>query len=258
MTHAIRLPHTRRFPTRTEATGLLLLTFPVLIQLPYSLLITHFAYPAVLRMPAAMILQRYAETSQREPLTLIWYVFAMAIVPLLLAICLLPRSVPGAEHSTWLRAATPLGVASALVQIIGLLRWVILVPLLAQRWMDASDPSTKTAIELVFGAQNELFGVLLGEYLGQMLLGLWTFGVAVGMPVSSLGSRVQRILGVLAGSMFLAGSFGSLSKVFPALAGLEPVATVAFLVWSVWCCLLGLVLIRDSRAATGRMMNPDA
>jgi hypothetical protein len=228
-----------------KATGILLLTFPVLIQIPYTMLITGFDYPDILRQPAAVILERYAAGAAAGPLIATWYAFAIAIVPLLVGICMLPASLPDHARSPWLRAATPLGIASALLQIAGLLRWVVLVPLLAASWATSTgDPGTRKSIELIFEAQHQLFGVLLGEHLGQLLLGLWTLGIALGFPAVTKAAQWQRGLGLLAGGLFIAGSPGSLAATFPALAPLDPLATVAFLIWSVWCCLLGLVLIR--------------
>lgn len=235
-----------------KATGILLVTFPVLIQIPYAMLIASFDYPDILRQPAAVILERYATGAAAGPLTGVWYAFAIAIVPLLVGICMLPASIPDHARSRWLGAATPLGVASALLQIAGLLRWVVLVPLLAKSWVSAAgDPVTRKSIELIFAAQHQLFGVLLGEHLGQMLLGLWTLGIALGFPAVTKAARWQRGPGLLAGGLFVAASPGSLAATFPALAPLDPLATVAFLIWSVWCCLLGVVLIRLPSAASG-------
>lgn len=38
----------------TKATGYLLIVSPILIQIPYSILITSFEYPAILRLPPAL------------------------------------------------------------------------------------------------------------------------------------------------------------------------------------------------------------
>lgn len=230
----------------TKATGYLLIVSPILIQIPYSILITSFEYPAILRLPPAAILERFATVSGHGPLIAIWFAFAMAIIPLLLAICMLPASIGNRSPQTrWLRAGTPLGVSSALVQMAGLLRWVVIVPLLSQAWVEASaDPATRKATELIFVAQHQLFGVLLGELLGQVLLGFWTVAVAFGLPMGSNAARWQRPIGLLAGTLFIAGSAGSLQAVYPALSPLEPLSAIAFLSWSVWCCLVGVVLMR--------------
>jgi hypothetical protein len=231
--------------TWTKATGCLLIASPILIQVPYSMLITSFEYPAILGMPPATILERHAAASTHGPLTAIWCAFAMAILPLLLAICMLPAALSDYSQTRLLRAVTPLGVTSALVQMVGLLRWVALVPLLSRAWVVASDtPGAQTTIELVFRVHHQMFGVLLGELLGQLLLGLWTVGVALGLPASSRSARWQRPFGLGAGALFIAGSAASLRPIFPALSLIEPLSTFAFLMWSVWCCLVGVVLIR--------------
>jgi hypothetical protein len=151
---------------------------------------------------------------------------------------LLPTALP-----VRLQAATPLGVASAVLQMLGLLRWVVLVPLLAKAYADPSaTPAHRQAIALVFEAQHQLFGVLMGEFAGQLLLALWTAGVAL-----SVEARwQQRPLGLAAAALFLLGSADSLRMVLPVPDAFGPLPTIAFAVWSLWCALLGWIVLRPT------------
>ena len=90
----------------------------------------------------------------------------------------------------------------------------------------------------------------MGEYLGQILLALWTFGVVLSLDWGGALNRVQRWIGLTAASLFLIGSGESLGTVFPALTALGPLPAVAFLVWSIWCAVLGWIVLRSGAART--------
>src|SRR5688572_6965643 len=120
-------------------TGLAFIVGAVVINIPYTLLIMNFNYPDVLREPAADILTQFADGG--NGLIWTWFAFAWTGLPLLLGIILLPRVIEG--RSTLVQVATTFGVISGLAQMIGLLRWVFVVPILAQMYTapDATEAS---------------------------------------------------------------------------------------------------------------------
>ena len=67
--------------------------------------------------------------------------------------------------------AVVVGVTAALVQALGLLRWVFLVPHLARESASGADPKT---IDLVFQSFHRYLGVAVGEHLGYLGTGAWT------------------------------------------------------------------------------------
>ena len=158
-------------------TGILLIAGALLVNIPYFLLIATFDYPAILRQPAGTILTAFAAGGPRLILT--WLAFAWAGLPLLFAILILPRVF---EHRRLaaLPVATSLGVIGALVQMVGLLRWVFVVPGLAQTYTDpAASQAAKEALVITFQMLNQLGGVLLGEHLGQLFTIFWMGLVSV-------------------------------------------------------------------------------
>ena len=76
--------------------------------------------------------------------------------------------------------AIVLGVLAGLVQMLGLLRWVYLVPWLARAHAEAK-PEDQRSIEITFEAFHRFLGVGVGEHLGYLLTGLWSvlFGFAL-------------------------------------------------------------------------------
>lgn len=232
-------------PPYKSASHHLFLYVPFLIQIPYIWLSLNFDYPNILRQPPALILERFATGGQT--LILVWFAFALSILPLLFGIAMLPKRLPALPSH-----ATALGITSALVQIIGLLRWTFLVPLLANAHHASSDATQRANIEWIFLAEHQLFGTLLGEHLGQLMLACWTCSVAL----TPLRSQMHRYLGLTAALLFLLSAFGALATVMPALAPLDAFGGPAFLVWSLWCGLLGWRLRQLPAISGGRATEP--
>ncbi len=230
-----------------KLVGGALFAFPLLIQIPYGMLIATYEYPAILRQPAEAILTKFAAGG--PSLIAAWYLYGAAILPLLLAMAALP-GVVRARRAWLLEAVTRVGVASAVVQMIGLLRWVFAVPPLAAAFVQpAATAEAKAAIVVSFNTQHQLFGVMLGEHLGQLLLAAWTIGVVLSLPVHTMRDRVRFGLGLLAGTLFLIGLGDGLATVATLPVNVSAVPGIAFLIWSVWCCVLGWTVWRGAEAA---------
>jgi hypothetical protein len=96
------------------------------------------------------------------------------------------RAARGRRDDPVLRAATFVGAASVLLALIGFLRWVFVVPALAEAYV-AGNPVTRAATAAAWTAQHQFGGALLGEHLGQLLAigsSLWALWViALGVAV---------------------------------------------------------------------------
>ena len=96
-----------------------------------------------------------------------------------------------------MRIAVPVGIAAAVVQVIGLLRWPILVPGYAS---DAAsgDAGVAAAARDSFTTASDILGTAIGETLGYLLTATWTVLVIValgrryaGRWFQVLGARVR-------------------------------------------------------------------
>jgi len=147
-----------------KLTGIFFITGAILVNVPYTLLIVNFDYPDILRQPTAEILAKFQAGG--DALIYTWLAFAWIGLPILLGTVMLKR-VLEKEASPFLEMATALGVIGFFVQLIGLLRWVFVVPVLARLFTDpTTDSVTKTSISGVFVAVHQYGGVVLGEHLG--------------------------------------------------------------------------------------------
>lgn len=226
--------------TAETFAALLLIVLPVAFNVTFTLLARSFSYPDILRQPAGTILTRFSAGG--TPLVLQWWAFALTallMVPLVVLVGSLFAQGP-------LRTlALAIGLSSALVQTLGLMRWPFVVPLLARRYVDPqATQSQRDSAELVFDALHRYLGVGVGEHLGYLLTGSWTLltGVLV------IGSSVLPIwLGWLALPIGVALLIGALEFVGPnesdGWSVAERVTPIAYIAWSLWLVSCGVALL---------------
>jgi hypothetical protein len=128
------------------------------------------------------------------------------------------------------------GFAAGLLQALGLLRWVILVPSLASMY----GAATATAFDrdfavAAFDLANRYLGMGVGEHLGYLFTALWTIAVAVlvwrrWMPLGIAG--VVIAMGVAAGML---EPFG--------VAGAGAINAIAYSAWALWTLALGAMIL---------------
>jgi len=143
----------------------------------WSGLTTLFQYPQILREEPATVLSLFLEGG--DTLRLCWTGMTVSAVLLIFSVLQLHRILAG-PLTGFLVTGTAFGVLSGLVQVVGLIRWVLVVPAIAQAWREA-DSSQKALWESLFTAVNLYGGVAIGETLGYLFTGIWivTVGLAL-------------------------------------------------------------------------------
>lgn len=221
----------------------LLIAVPIAFNLAFFELGRTFDYPNILREPPDVILRRFAAGG--TPLLLRWQALllsALAMLPLvgLLAVVL---GAPAALTAL----SIVVGSAAALVQALGLVRWPFLVPELARRYVAADGPEAAPArqtVEVVFASVHRLLGVGIGEHLGYLLTGVWTFIVSLSILSSAAVAPWLGWLGLPIGAGLLLGSLefvGSNEKAGWSTAG--TIVPIAYVAWSAWLIALGVGVI---------------
>src|SRR4026207_481786 len=146
---------------RTEKIiGILLILGAVGVFIPYTVLTIIFDYPDILRMDPGFILTKFDEGG--SSLILTWFLFALLGIPLIIAYILIGQKLE--NKLSFVRWATTLGVISGIVQIIGLLRWTFVVPVLANNFVTAVSEASKESNKMIFQTIHQFGGVLLGEH----------------------------------------------------------------------------------------------
>jgi hypothetical protein len=217
-------------------TGALLILVPLAFNAAFFALGSAFEYPGILREPTAYILERFAAGG--SGLVSLWYGFATTAL-LAIPLALLLYGVFRDEHPQTALAAAIVGALAGLVQVMGLYRWVFLVPGLAARFTDpAADPAARESAAVVFEAAHQYLGVAVGEHLGYLFTGTWSILLGVMMLRSRLFPAWLGWLGIVAAAGILAGL---LEPAGWSDAGM--VNAISYIVWSLWLMIAGVLLL---------------
>ena len=216
--------------TLQRQTGAAMIAVPVVFMAAFTGLQMSFSYPDVLRLPAAEILDRFQAGG--GGLLAIWYVFmaaALAFIPLavLSGLWLQPRYKVAAAF------AATFGILAGLVQGLGLLRWVVLVPSLAAD--HAATPANAAVTEAVFQAFHLYAGAGIGEHFGYLFTALWTVAI-----VTALWSE-RRWFAVI-GAILALGIAAGMAEPF-GLAAAGAINAISYTIWAVWLIALGVMLV---------------
>jgi hypothetical protein len=228
-----------------RTTGILLILLVVLSNIPYMLLIQTFGYDDILREPVDVVLTQFHAGGTRLILT--WFTFGLA------ALLFVPASLLLHQVMNWqmqrndlpyLPIATLMGTLSGILQAIGLMRWVFVVPVLANIYTaPTASATTHDAVSVVYQAVHQYGGVVIGEHLGQTLLIGWTIGVGLTMRTSPLFKSWVAWWGLFTTPLLLLGQSELLATVIPEMPIVET-TPIGFILWEVWLLVVGVSLLR--------------
>ncbi len=193
---------------------------------------TSFDYPDVLQKPTDEILRMFLDTKAS---TMAWFaILALGAALLGPAAVLLARQYDGAAA----RWSARLGVAAAVVQVIGLSRWFLLVPGIAARASDSGATAAERADALAaFEAAHRILGGFVGETLGYAFTAAWTITVLI-VVGPTLGRMWFTLLGYASAALIALGIFIPLG-----LPGADMANFIGYVVWSVWVVILAAKLL---------------
>jgi hypothetical protein len=222
-----------------------MLTAAVLLNVAFTGLAAVFDYPDVLEQPADDVLATFRDSHGAVPA---WFV-ALALAAALLAPVAVGVGRLSASRS--MRWAVPVGVSAAVVQVVGLLRWPVLVP----GWASTAagdDPLAAAQARAAFSTANRLLGDLLGETGGYLLTAAWTVLVLAALGTSFAG-RWFVALGSVSAALVLAGVLSPLDLPFVDTANFA-----GYVLWSVWLIAFATVVVRRHRRRSVVPVSPAA
>jgi hypothetical protein len=175
-------------------------------------------------------------------LILIWWAFMLSGL-LLIAGAVLLGQVLGFAGIVPL--AVTIGVLAGLVQMLGLLRWVYLVPALARAHADPTlTPEQREVHAAVFRALHQYLGVGVGEHLGYLLTGMWSVLIGIGVTQGTALPSWLGWPGIAIGAGLVVGSAEFLGPNEEQGWGLAGAAIpVLYIAWSAWLLAMGVALI---------------
>jgi hypothetical protein len=210
-----------------KLTAILLITAAVLANAAFTALGSIFNYPDVLDEPAADVLATFRV---HEGAISAWFAVLALSAALLAPIAI---GVGRLSAHRAMRLAVKVGIAAAAVQVVGLLRWPILVPGYAA---DNDTDAYRTA--------GDILGTAIGETLGYALTAAWT-----ALVIAALGRRFAgRWFIVLGGTAAALVAVGVLSPLD--LPAIDEANFLGYVLYSLWLITFGVVLlVRERRAA---------
>jgi hypothetical protein len=209
-----------------KLTATLLILAAVLANVGFTALGSIFNYPDVLDEPAGNVL---ADFRAHESAVSAWFSVLTLSAALMAPIAI---GVGRLSSERAMRIAVRVGIAAAVVQVIGLLRWPLLVP------GYAADGNTSA-----FSTASDILGTAIGETVGYLLTATWTALVVVALGRRYAG-RWFQVLGLVAAALVLCGVVSPL-----ALPVIDTANFLGYVLWSLWLIAFGVVILLHERRA---------
>jgi hypothetical protein len=219
----------------SRLTATLLLAAAVLTNGAFAVLGSVFDYPDVLNEPVEDVLVAFRAS---QTTIVVWFAVMALSAALLAPIAV---GVGRLSESRVMRAAVPVGIAAAAVQVIGLARWPLLVPHFAA---DAAspDPAVAAASRDSFLLAHRILGTAVGETLGYLLTAAWTLLVLVALD-RKLARRWFTVLGAGSALLILGGVLSPLQ-----LPVVDVANFIGYVAWSAWLVVFAVLILRLQRA----------
>jgi hypothetical protein len=216
----------RQTTARLAATTLI--TASALAIAGFTALGSVFEYPQILEEPTSDILALYRE---HQGAVVGWFLVLVISAAMLAPAGLLLGRLTGGTLGRWIAAT---GVAAATVQVIGLQRWVTLVPGISD---DALDPARRAAAEDRFEFLHTLLGKVVGETIGYALTAAFTVLVVIALS--------RTILPVwLAWTGYASAALIATGIVIPVLGAASLTNFAGYVLWCLWLVGVGFLLLR--------------
>ncbi|WP_051312891.1 DUF4386 domain-containing protein [Sporocytophaga myxococcoides] len=224
-----------------KTIGALLIAGAIGVLVPYTILTIIFDYPDILRQEAGTILTRFHAGG--NALIWTWWAFAFLGLPLLPAFVLLGQEL---EHKlTFIRWTTAIGIFGLLAQMVGLLRWTFVVPVLANNFVTGNE-LIKEASKVSFQAIHQYGGVVLGEHLGQIFTIIWTVMMTIAFSRLLLFPRWISWLGYTSSFIYIIAQSELFASIMPNVPTLDSAGFIGSTLWIIWLIVIGIKIRRIS------------
>jgi hypothetical protein len=217
-----------------KRTASLLILAAILANVAFTALGSIFNYPDVLDEPAGEVLANFRD---HQGAVSAWFSVLALSAALLAPVAI---GVGRLSAAPVMRIAVRVGIAAAAVQVIGLLRWPILVPGYASDAASAS-PNVAANGRDAFTTASDILGTAIGETLGYLLTATWTVLVIVALGRRFAGRWFQG-LGAVSAALVLAGVLSPLG-----LPVVDAANFIGYVLWSVWLIAFAIVILAHER-----------
>lgn len=199
-----------------------------------------FEYPDILRQDTGIILTKFHDGG--GSLIFTWWAFAVLGLPLLISYILIGQQFNGKTGS--IKWVTTVGVISIVVQLVGLLRWVFVVPVLADNYVASANEAVKQSSVVSFQTIHQFGGVLLGEHIGQLFTVIWTIMICYTFLKLNFFPKWISWFGIIASLIYLIAQAELFGTVIPGFPAWDMAGFIGSTLWLLWLIILGVFFIR--------------
>ena len=223
-----------------KVIGWFLIIGAVGVVIPYTILTITFEYPDILRKDTGEILTRFNDGG--SSLIWTWFVFALGGITLIPAYILIGQMLE--SKSSLVRVATNFGVIGLVVQMIGLLRWTFVVPVLAKSFAETTDETIKASAIMSFKTIHQYGGVVLGEHLGQLFTIIWTVLLSVVLDKLKLFPKWITWLAYISSIIYFFAQAELLATVIPDFPVWDLAGFIGSTLWLIWLIIIGVRFLK--------------
>jgi hypothetical protein len=194
----------------------------------FTVLGSVFEYPQILEEPTADILALFRE---HRGTVMAWFLVLALSAALMAPAGIWLGRIAGGRLGRWIAGV---GIAAATVQVVGLQRWVTLVPGISD---DALDPTLRADAEDRFQLLHTVLGKAIGETFGYALTATFTVLVVIALSRSIL-PRWLAFTGYGAAVLIATG------VVIPVVEAASLTNFAGYVAWCAWLLAVAVVLVR--------------
>jgi hypothetical protein len=194
----------------------------------FTVLGSVFEYPQILEEPTSDILALFRE---HQGSVMTWFFVLVVSAALMAPAGVWLGRLAGGTLGKWIIGV---GIAAATVQVIGLQRWVTLVPGISN---DALDPARRASAEDRFELWHTVLGKAIGETVGYALTATFTVLVVVAL-------RRSVLPGWLAFTGYAAAALIVTGVVIPVVEAASLTNFAGYVAWCAWLLAVAAVLFR--------------
>ena len=219
-------------PSTARLAGASLALASILAIAGFTVLGSVFEYPQILEEPTSEILALFRE---HQGAVMTWFLVLVLSAALMAPAGILLGRLAGGTLGRWIAGV---GVAAATVQVVGLQRWVTLVPGISE---DALDPSRRADAESRFELLHTLLGKVIGETIGYALTATFTVLVVVALS-RTIMPRWMALTGYVAAGLIATGIL------IPVVEAASLTNFAGYVAWCAWLLAVSVLLFRTAGA----------
>jgi hypothetical protein len=241
MSTTLTRPTTHASSTHARVAAASLASASLLAIAGFTVLGIVFEYPQILEEPTRDVLSLFRE-NQTSVTT--WFLVLAVSAALMAPAGIALGRLAGGRLGRWIAIV---GIAAATVQVIGLQRWITLVPGIAK---DALDPAAREDAEARFELFHLVLGKVVGETIGYALTAVFTVLVVLALRRTVL-PRWAAAIGYTAAALIATGI------AVPLVPAASLTNFAGYVAWCAWLLLVSWLLVRPY-AAEQASVSPDS